>query len=172
MAEYAHGQPGSVKWVTSITAWMVAAGRSPRPDGRGARRGRVDAPLTALTLVTAAERPDLVDRMAEVGSEPWPEFLDHDAHVNEHWPCLYELAPDYQFALVEAGSAVAAMGNCIPIRWDRDPHTLPDGGIDAVLEDGAACLREGATPTAVSALMIVVSSERSGKASAPRRSGP
>jgi GNAT superfamily N-acetyltransferase len=115
--------------------------------------------LTALTLVTAAERPDLVDRMAEVGSEPWPEFLDHDACVNEHWPCLYELALDYQFALVEAGSAVAAMGNCIPFRWDRDSHALPDRGIDAVLEEGAACLREGATPTAVSALMIVVSSE-------------
>jgi hypothetical protein len=119
--------------------------------------------LTGLTLITAAERPDLVNRIAEVGSEPWPEFLDHDPHVNKYWPSLYELAPDYQFALVEAGSSVAAMGNCIPIRWDRDPHTLPDGGIDAVLEDGAACLHDGASRTAVSALMIVVSSERLGQ---------
>jgi hypothetical protein len=120
--------------------------------------------LPALTLVTAAERPDLIDRMAELGSEPWPEFLAHDAQVNELWPCLLELAPDYQFGLIDTDTGtVAAMGNCIPIRWDRDPRTLPDGGIDAVLEDGAACLREGATPTAVSALMIVVSRERLGE---------
>jgi hypothetical protein len=32
-----------------------------------------------------------------------------------------------------------------------------------VLEDGVACLREGASPTAASALMIVVSPERLGQ---------
>jgi hypothetical protein len=54
------------------------------------------------------------------------------------------------------------MGNCIPIRWDGNPHTLPDAGIDAVLQNGVAWLREGAAPTATSALMIVVSPERLG----------
>ena len=110
-----------------------------------------------------AERPDLATEMRSLGASPWPEFLDHDAVVNAHWRFLYELAPDYQFGLLdEQTNLLAAMGNCIPIRWDGNPHTLPDGGIDAVLQDGVACLREGAAPTAASALMIVVSPERRG----------
>jgi hypothetical protein len=62
----------------------------------------------------------------------------------------------------EQSDSLVAIGNCVPIRWDGDPQTLPDGGIDAVLEDGVSCLREGAAPTAASALMIVVSPERLG----------
>ncbi len=80
--------------------------------------------------------------------------------VEALWAYLYELASDYQFALLdETSESLVAVGNCIPIRWDGDPHSLPDRGLDAVLEDGVACLREGATATAASALMIVVSPE-------------
>jgi hypothetical protein len=119
--------------------------------------------MTALMLVTAGDRPELAAEMLRLGASPWPEFLDHDVVVNELWRFLYELAPDYQFGLVEEStSSLAAMGNCIPIRWDGNPHTLPDGGIDAVLQDGVACLREDAVPTAASALMIVVSPGRLG----------
>jgi GNAT superfamily N-acetyltransferase len=101
--------------------------------------------------------------MVGLGVSPWPEFLHHDAVVEALWQYLYELAPDYQFALLDDNSkALVAIGNCIPIRWDGDPRTLPDRGVDAVLEDGVACLREGATATAASALMIVVSPERLG----------
>jgi hypothetical protein len=112
--------------------------------------------MAELSLVTAAERPELVEAMVELGASPWPAFLDHDAVVEALWGLLYELAPDYQFALVEEGS-LAVVGNCVPIRWDSDPATLPERGIDAVLEDGIAALRAGASPTAASALMIVVS---------------
>jgi hypothetical protein len=117
----------------------------------------------AFSLVTVAEQPELAGEMLRLGGSPWPAFLDHDTVVNALWRFLYELAPDYQFALLdEQTGSLAAMGNCIPIRWDRDPQTLPDGGIDAVLQDGVTCLREGATPTAASALMIVVSPEQLG----------
>jgi GNAT superfamily N-acetyltransferase len=114
--------------------------------------------VTALALVTVAERPELVSAMLRLGASPWPEFLDHDAVVNALWRSIYQLAPSYQFGLLdEEETSLAAIGNCLPIRWDGNPETLPDGGIDAVLEDGVACLRDGATPTAASALMIVVS---------------
>jgi hypothetical protein len=118
----------------------------------------------ALHLVTVAERPELAAEMLRLGASPWPAFLDHDAVVKALWRFLYELAPDYQFALLdEQTGSLAAMGNSIPIRWDGNPQTLPDGGIDAVLQDGVACLREAATPTAASALMIVVSPEQLGR---------
>ena len=101
--------------------------------------------------------------MLRLGASPWPEFLNHGDVVNAHWPYLYELASDYQFGLLDERSDwLVAVGNCIPIRWDGHPQTLPDRGIDAVLEDGVSCLREGAAPTAASALMIVVSPERLG----------
>lgn len=120
--------------------------------------------MPALKLVTAAERPDLEEAMASLGATPWPEFLSHDAVVERLWHYLYDLAADYQFALLdESGESVIAVGNCIPIRWNGEADSLPDRGVDAVLEDGVACLREGASPTAVSALMIVVSPERLGQ---------
>jgi hypothetical protein len=120
--------------------------------------------LTPVRLVTAAERPDLVDEMDDLGGSPWSKFMLHDAVVGELWGFLYELAADYQFGLLDEGTgSLAAVGNCIPIRWDGDPRSLPDGGIDAVLADGVACLRDGGTPTAASALQIVVRADRLGQ---------
>ncbi len=117
--------------------------------------------MPALEPFTAADRPERVGEMLRLGASPWPEFLNHGAVVEELWRYLYELAPEYQFGLLDGQSdSLAAIGNCIPIRWDGDPLTLPDRGIDAVLEDGIACLREGAAPTAASALMIVVAPDR------------
>jgi hypothetical protein len=102
--------------------------------------------------------------MLRLGDSPWPEFLGHDRVVNAHWQDLYELACDYQFGLLdEQGESLVAIGNSVPIRWDGDPRTLPDRGIDAVLEDGVGCLREGVAPSAASALMIVVRPERLGQ---------
>jgi GNAT superfamily N-acetyltransferase len=124
--------------------------------------------VTALTLVTAAERPELASAMQRLGASPWPEFLHHDPVVNALWPSIYELAPGYQFGLLdEQANSLAAMGNCVPIRWDGRAEALPERGIDAVLEDGVACLREGATPMAASALMIVVSPEWLGQGISP-----
>ncbi len=120
--------------------------------------------VPALKLVTAAERPELVEEIRRLGASPWPEFLRHDAVVESLWRYVYELAADYQLGLLEERTdSLVAIGNCIPIRWDGDPRTLPARGIDAVIEDGVACLREGATPTAASALMIVVSPELLGR---------
>lgn len=108
-------------------------------------------------VIIAAERPDLIEAMRGLGASPWPEFLGHDEVVNSLWDRLYERFPDYQFALAdrERGDLIA-IGNCLPIRWDGDPSTLPPRGIDAVLEDGVATAVAGAVPSAASALMIMV----------------
>lgn len=129
------------------------------------RRGQgILAGVPPLRVVTAADRPERVEEMLRLAASPWPEFLDHDEVVNALWGYLYELASDYQFGLLdEQSDSLVAIGNCVPIRWDGDPQTLPDGGIDAVLEEGIDCLRTGATTTAASALMVVVSPERLGR---------
>jgi hypothetical protein len=125
---------------------------------------RFESATSSLKLVTAAERPDIVEEMRLLGASPWPDFLDHDTVVNQHWRFLYELVPEYQFALLdEKTGSPAAMGNSIPIRWNGDPASLPARGIDAVLEDGVAGLRQSAAPTAASALMIVVAPDRLGE---------
>jgi hypothetical protein len=100
--------------------------------------------------------------MKRLGGSPWPEFLDHDATVNEYWPSLYELVPEYQFAVLE-GDQLVAIGNALPIVWDGDPHTLPPEGIDAVLASGIGAARRGMAATAASALMIVVRPDRLGR---------
>jgi len=116
-------------------------------------------------VVTAAERPDLVDAMQRLGASPWPEFLvGHDEVVNALWDRVYELFPAYQFALVGRDRGeLTAIGNCLPIRWDGDTSTLPPRGIDAVLEDGVAAAVAGSRPSAVSALMIVVEPSQLGR---------
>ena len=113
-------------------------------------------PVNDYEVVTAADRPDLIDAMLGLGASPWPEFLGHDEVVSRLWGRLYERLPGYQFAMADRDGDLIAVGNCLPIRWDGDPSTLPPGGIDAVLEDGIAAVEERATPTAASALMIVV----------------
>ena len=137
-------------------------GRHPEP-GSLVLKGRYFAQPWLSTSSPPRSGPSSRQRCFAWALRRGREFLDHDAVVKALWRFLYELAPDYQFALLdEQTNSLAAMGNCIPIRWDGNPHTLPDGGIDAVLQDGVACLREGAAPTAASALMIVVSPERLG----------
>lgn len=115
-----------------------------------------------LRIVTAAERPELVPGMQRLGASPWPEFLDHDAAVNVHWPSLYELVPEYQFAVLD-GQELVAIGNSVPIGWDGDPRTLPPEGIDAVLASGIDRARRGMAATAASALMIVIRPDHLGR---------
>ena len=116
-------------------------------------------------MVTAAGRPDLTDEMRRLSASPWPEFLlGHDKVVNRLWDRLYEVLPDYQFALADGDrDDLIGVGNCLPIRWDGDPSTLPPGGVDAVLENGVATVETGAEPTAAAALMIVVAPGRLGR---------
>jgi GNAT superfamily N-acetyltransferase len=116
-----------------------------------------------MQVATAEERPDLVTEMDELGGSPWPEFMLHDPVVGELFDEIYRLAPAFQFALLDDAGAVAALGNCIPVRWDGDPGTLPHRGLDAMLEEGVECARTGASGTAVSALQIVVREDHLGR---------
>jgi GNAT superfamily N-acetyltransferase len=117
-----------------------------------------------FNVATIAERPDVLDEVRALGGSAWPAFLGHDDVINRHWNQLWELVPDYQFALVEERSeSVLACGNLLPIVWDGNAGTLPEGGVDSVLADGVEAIRRGTRPTAASALMIVVRQDMRGR---------
>jgi hypothetical protein len=79
---------------------------------------------------TYLERPDLVDRLSEIG-EVWPEFLHHADVPLFHWAKLRDELPGFQLVLYDdERDAVVGRGQTMPAST-RDG--LP-GGIDDMLE--------------------------------------
>ena len=63
------------------------------------------ARVEPFEVATLRDRPELLAEIRELGGSAWPDFLTHDATVNEWWPFLWDLAPDYQFALTDRSGA-------------------------------------------------------------------
>jgi len=96
----------------------------------------------AVTLHTAAERPDLWERGIE-SADVWPEYNLHGDVLNRFWPHLDEELAAFQFVLYDdQADAVVAEGHTGPLWWDGDDATLPPG-IDAALEQVFARARAG-----------------------------
>lgn len=96
----------------------------------------------AVTLHTAAERPDLWERGIE-SADVWPEYNLHGDVLNRFWPHLDEELAAFQFVLYDdQADAVVAEGHTGPLWWDGDDATLPPG-IDAALERVFARARAG-----------------------------
>jgi GNAT superfamily N-acetyltransferase len=108
----------------------------------------------AARVFTIADRPDLEERLGEVG-DPWPEFIHHDQFVNSRWPALYEDFREFQLALLdEETDTVVGKGNTIPIAWDGRVETLSGGVVEALEVEGR--------PNVLCALVAVVHAARQG----------
>jgi GNAT superfamily N-acetyltransferase len=115
----------------------------------------------ALQFPTRAER---------AGSQPhapgldgaWPAFLYHDPILNRLFGRVIEELPHLQFyAWDDEREQVVGVGNAMPAAWDGDPASLPDGGIDAVVEAGFA---DGApTASVLCALQILIQPDYRGQ---------
>lgn len=87
--------------------------------------------LTGFSAFTIQERPELLDQVHQMCAGVWPDFLIHDPIVNQYWPDLYRVYPDFQFVLVEdSKDCVVGVGNSLPIAWEQEPVYLPDEGVD------------------------------------------
>ncbi|MBM2614805.1 hypothetical protein JIG36_04445 [Actinoplanes sp. LDG1-06] len=96
----------------------------------------------ALTMHTAAERPDLWERGIP-SAEVWPEYNMHGDRLGPLWAYLDEELADYQFVLWDDETgAVVAEGHTGPLWWDGDDANLPDG-IDSAIEQCFARTRAG-----------------------------
>lgn len=107
-------------------------------------------------IVTAAERPDLADRMNSFTSAAWPEFMHHDSISNLYWKRLYPDFSAYQFAMIDPAETILAVGNSLPISWAEPFEKLPDTGWDWEVETAFHHLDSKIEPTTLCAVQIVV----------------
>ena len=112
--------------------------------------------MTPLARIfTHAERPDLRERLEEIGN-PWPEFMLHGQVTNRYWADLYERFPACQLVLYDAGADVLlGKGNTIPVTWDGSVPGLL-AGVDEALTHGIRLHEQGQQPTTLCALVATV----------------
>ncbi len=121
-------------------------------------------PESKYSVITAADKPGLIDIAHEITQPEWPEFMMKDPIANEHWHDLYERFPEFQFVLQEkATESLVAVGNSIPLAWSGEIDDLPDDGWDWALLQGVKDHEAGRTPTIFSAIQIVISSKCQGQ---------
>ena len=108
----------------------------------------------ALQFPTRAERTGSLPH-APAMEGAWPAFRYHDPVLNRLFGRVIEELPELQFyAWDDEREQVVGVGNAMPATWDGDPASLPDGGIDAVVEAGLA---DGApAPSVLCALQILI----------------
>ena len=110
-----------------------------------------------LTVFTAAERPDLVDRAWAATRDTLPEFNNHGAVLTRYWDRLVGERPEFQFHLVEGGEPVAR-ARAVPVRWDGTVADLP-AGIDGAIARGF----DEPGGNALCTLLIAVRGSRQGR---------
>jgi hypothetical protein len=90
-----------------------------------------------LTVFTAAERPDLVERAWAATRDTLPEFNNHGAILNRYWDRLVGERPEFQLHFVEDDEPVIR-ARSVPVRWDGTVADLPagiDGAITRAFEE-------------------------------------
>jgi len=110
----------------------------------------------SVSLISAAERPDLLAEASAMSEAVWPDYLI-TAALLEFWDDLYlpALARFQTLAVDDASGAVVGLGNSVPF-WREPDAPLPDTGWDAVLELGVTAARQGTPVNALSALAVAI----------------
>ena len=111
---------------------------------------------------TRAERPGSQPHAGGLRERLWPEFLYHDAVLNRLFGRVIAEYPEFQFyAWDDEREEVVGVGMAVPAAWDGDGASLPDGGLDAVVETAFA---DGApAPNVLCALQILIDPEYRGR---------
>jgi GNAT superfamily N-acetyltransferase len=113
-----------------------------------------------ITVVTAAERPDLWERVGDLFRELWPEYNHHGDFASKYFLALFPQYAEYQLLVCDPDlDEVVGRGRTIPLRWDGSDSDLPPG-IDAA---GLRALEDLGPPTALCALAAEVAANRQGQ---------
>lgn len=119
--------------------------------------------MTDYSVVTLAERPDLLDVSGDIISAAWPELALNDDVADRLWDRVEADFPDYQYLLLDGDGTPIAYGNCIPLIWDGTDDGLPDNGWRWKLESAFEVFDTGGTPNTLAALSITILPEAQGK---------
>lgn len=94
-----------------------------------------DTSSDEVRVVTASERPDLVELAWAKTKDTLPEYNLHGELLNPYWNRLGKERPDFQFFLLSGGGEVLARGHSLPLRWNGTIADLP-AGIDGAIQRG------------------------------------
>jgi GNAT superfamily N-acetyltransferase len=120
-----------------------------------------------IILVSAADRPDLIEAAEAMSGALWPTWLSSDA-MRTYWAAIYEPPLTfYQTIALDETGQVVGLGNSIPF-YLAPGEPLPHAGWDAVLELGVIGARKGTTPNTLSALAVAIKPDQRGTGLAVR----
>lgn len=114
--------------------------------------------MSALEIVTTADRHDLDEQAREAFRPVWPEFIFHDPVSSWHIGRVETYFPQYDVLVLDGGQVVAG-GWGVAVRWDGTISTLP-GGYDGALVS-AVTGYENAVPA--DTLCIMAAAVRAGR---------
>jgi GNAT superfamily N-acetyltransferase len=124
----------------------------------------------ALQFPTRAERTGKQPHVAGLREQLWPEFLYHDPVLERLFGRVMSEYPEFQFyAWDDEREEVVGVGMAIPAAWDGDAATLPDRGLNAVVE--ARFSDDAPAPNVLCAMQILIAPEFRGQALSSRMIG-
>ena len=110
--------------------------------------------MAEFTVVTSRDRPDLDDQARAALRAVWPEFIFHDPVAAAHIGRVGDYFADLDILLLDDGEVVAG-GWGVPLHWDADPGTLPDG-YDGALVSSVSAHENGTAPDTLSVMAAAV----------------
>ena len=113
------------------------------------------------SIVSLAERPDLIDPTDHFNGSVWPAYMLGTPIANGLFGRCFQDWPQVNFVLVDADGALAATNNAMPLVWDGTDAGLPSGWEDQVIRS-VADTDSGRRPNTLGAMQIVVRPELQG----------
>src|SRR3954453_19800182 len=112
----------------------------------------------ALLFPTRAERTGRQPHAASLEAGVWPEFMYQDPVLERLFGRVIEEYPEHHFyARDDERQEVVGAGNAVPAAWDGDVATLPEGGVDAIVD--ARFAEDVPNPTGLCALQLFLAPE-------------
>lgn len=118
--------------------------------------------MNLLKLHSFTDRPQWVQRAADLSVEVWPQFMLQDSSDTKYWEWLKRVLPDYQFLFTDETGDIVGAGYTVPLAKDYSSDLLPEGW-SAVLEQGFRDYQNGLRPSSASALSINIAKKHQGK---------
>lgn len=91
----------------------------------------------------------------ELGRSVWPEFMQHDSIVEEHWPRLYSDFLDFQFAAF-SDQKIVGVGNAVPIYREGEFNNFPTRGLDWAMAKAVVDQRNQLNPNLLVGVQILL----------------